>query len=48
MSVVPSDTRQEALDFECMSYDTFQENRIFAENWAMGLMYCIAKSKGQI
>lgn len=36
------------LDLECFCFDSFLENRVFAENWAMGLTYCIAKCKGEI
>lgn len=40
--------RDMTLDLECFCYETFQENKIFAENWAMGLSYCIANAKGQL
>ena len=43
LSVIP--TQGEILDFECFSHDSFQENRVFAENWAMGLTFCIEKCK---
>lgn len=36
------------MDLECFCFESFQENKVFAENWAMGLTYCIARAKGQI
>ncbi len=43
LSIIP--ISGEILDFECFLYDSFQENRIFAENWAMGITYCIEQNK---
>ena len=45
LSIVP--LHGETLDFECFLYDSFQENRVFAENWAIGITYCIEKYKSK-
>ena len=37
-----------SFDLECFCFDSFQENKELAENWAMALTYCIARAKGQI
>ena len=39
---------ERTIDLECFCHDTFQENKVFAENWAMGLAYCIARAKGEV